>query len=95
MAKKLSRKAVQAVLAEAKEVIGYEFRIIVSKKKSGKHSATISGRNGEIVMCQETVNEKASAEYIAARLISGGLRAKYIEVESAPKAPKKKEVSNG
>jgi uncharacterized protein YegP (UPF0339 family) len=94
MAKKLNRTAVRNILADAKNVIGYDFRLIVSKKKSGKYSATIAGRNGEIVMHQETVNQKASAEYIAARIISGGLRAKYIEVESAAKPKKAKEVSN-
>lgn len=97
MAKKLSRSQVQSVLSEAKHVIDHEFIIEVAKKKSGKHAAMLKGRNGEPIMPQETVNEKASAEYIAARLIAGGLRAKYKDLTGdKPSRPTpKRYVTNG
>lgn len=85
MAQLLNRTKVKEILEGAKGVKGYTFIIEVAAHNRGKFAARIKGRNGKIVTPQETVNDKRSAEYIAARFIDGGLRAKYVDLTKEAK----------
>lgn len=87
MSRKLNRTTIASTLEAAKTHIGYDFIIEVSAHKK-QFAARIKGLNGEIVMNQENVDTKANAEYIAARLIKGGLSAKYKDLTPTPKVTK-------
>lgn len=87
MGKKISSPAVREFLDAAKNVKGHQFIVEVSAHARGKFAARIKGRNGEIVMNQENVDTKQSAEYIAARLILGGLPAKYKDLTPTATKP--------
>lgn len=84
MAKKLTPPQVRALLTAARNPDSYEFILEVVARPKKKFATRLIGRNGEPVMPQENVNDKYSAEYLAARLLSAGLRAKYKDVTGTP-----------
>lgn len=84
MAKKLTPPQVRALLTAARNPDSYEFILEVVARPKKKFALRLIGRNGEPVMPQENVTEKYSAEYLAARLLSAGLRAKYKDLTGTP-----------
>lgn len=85
MAKKLTSDQVNAILAKAAKAKTYDFILeVVSDDTEPKrfysemYHARLKGKNGEISMHQELVIKKFNAEYLCARLINSGLRAKYV-----------------
>ncbi|MBL7942467.1 MAG: hypothetical protein JNM00_06860 [Flavobacteriales bacterium] len=82
---KLNKSEVQSTLKKALTTANHEFILEVSKenvkaKKQKQYFLRLKGKNGEKCMHQEGCDRKAGAEYLAARLIKSGLRAKYKDV---------------
>lgn len=78
MARKYTAGEVQILLERAKNATDYHFIIELISHKKG-FGLRLKGLNGEPVMAQETINEKSTCEYMAARIIGSGLKAKYKE----------------
>lgn len=85
MAKKLSATRVREILSTATRPVKFEFIIEISTSKNKKTYLQIVGKNGEPFTNGEILNQKASAEYMAARLIDAGLRAKYKDLTTPVK----------
>ena len=73
----LTSEQVESILNFARQKIDAAF---IMELKQDKHSnnfhVRLKGLNGEIMMHQETTT-KQNAEHTAARIINGGLNAKY------------------
>lgn len=83
MSKKLNRTRVKEILSKASRPAKFEFIIEISTSKNKKTYLQIVGKNGEPFTSGETLDQKASAEYMAARLIDAGLRAKYKDLTNS------------
>jgi uncharacterized protein YegP (UPF0339 family) len=82
MARKFTAPQVAAILTKAAKAKGQPFilELCDSQSVQGTYRVRCKGRNGEIIMHGETLRTKQSARNIAARLISGGLKAKFKDI---------------
>jgi uncharacterized protein YegP (UPF0339 family) len=90
MARKFTAQQVAAILTKAAKAKGRPFilELVQNRDFKDRYHVRCKGRNGEIIMHGETLRTKQSARNIAARLIDGGLKAKFKDCTT--QTPKKK-----